>query len=43
MDFAEHANLAHPARDQLGPLGTEVQDQDAVGVNIARLSRAGEG
>ncbi|MNN44943.1 hypothetical protein D3C81_1592530 [compost metagenome] len=34
VDFAVHADLAHTAGDQLGVLGTEVQDQDPVSVNI---------
>jgi len=34
MQLAIHADLAHAASDQLGVLGTEVEDQDAVGVNV---------
>src|SRR5690606_18061631 len=34
MQFAIHADLTHAAGDQLGVLGTEVEDQDAVGVNV---------
>ena len=34
MDLAVDADLAHPARNQLGVLGTEIQDQDAVGVDV---------
>nr|GFD57638.1 hypothetical protein [Tanacetum cinerariifolium] len=32
--FAVHADFANAAGDQLGVLGTEVQNQDAVGVNV---------
>ena len=31
LDFAIDAALAHPARDQLGDLAAEIEDQDAVG------------
>ena len=31
MDFAIDPALAHPARDQLGDLAAEIEDQDAVG------------
>ena len=34
VDLAIHADLAHAAGDQLGVLGTEIQNQDAVGVNV---------
>ncbi|MCY1422568.1 hypothetical protein D9M71_382550 [compost metagenome] len=34
VDFAVHADLAHAAGDQLGVLGTEIEDQDSVGVNV---------
>ncbi|MDT4862520.1 hypothetical protein FQZ97_971790 [compost metagenome] len=34
MDLAVHTDFAHAAGDQLGVLGTEVEDQDAVGVDI---------
>jgi hypothetical protein len=34
MDLAVHAELAHAARDELRVLGTEIQDQDAVGVDV---------
>ncbi|MNG03998.1 hypothetical protein D3C84_871020 [compost metagenome] len=34
VQLAIHADLAHAAGDQLGVLGTEVEDQDAVGVNV---------
>jgi hypothetical protein len=34
QDFAEHALLAHAARDELGVLGAEVEDQDARGVDV---------
>ncbi len=27
-DFGEHAGIAHAARDQLGNLGTEVENED---------------
>ena len=30
MDLAVDVRLAHPARDELGELGAEVEDQDAV-------------
>jgi hypothetical protein len=32
--FAIHADLAHAARDQLGVLRAEIEDQDAVGVDV---------
>ena len=35
MDLAIDAGLAHAPRDQLGVLGTEIQDQDAVGMYVA--------
>ena len=31
MDLAVHAALAHAARDELGDLGTEIEDQNGVG------------
>ena len=34
MDLAVNANLTDPAGDQLGVLGTEVQNQDAVRMDI---------
>ncbi|MNE20302.1 hypothetical protein D3C80_1134140 [compost metagenome] len=34
VDLGVHADLAHATGDQLGVLGTEVQDQDPVGVNV---------
>lgn len=34
MQFAVHTDFAHAAGDQLGVLGTEVEDQDAVSVNV---------
>jgi hypothetical protein len=34
MDLAVHADLAHAARDQLGVLGAEIEDQDAIGMNV---------
>ncbi len=34
MKLAVHADLAHAAGDQLGVLGAEVEDQDAVSVNV---------
>ncbi|MNE22173.1 hypothetical protein D3C80_1153660 [compost metagenome] len=34
VQFAVHADFAHAAGDQLGVLGTEVEDQDAVSVNV---------
>ncbi|MNX29261.1 hypothetical protein D3C86_593940 [compost metagenome] len=34
MQFAVHADFTHAAGDQLGVLGTEVEDQDAVSVNV---------
>ena len=34
VQFAVNADFAHAASDQLGVLGTEVQDQDAVSVNV---------
>ncbi len=33
-DFTVHADFPHPAGDQLGVLGTEVQNQDALGMDI---------
>ena len=35
MDFAIDAGLAHTPCDQLGVLGTEIQNQDPVGMNVA--------
>ena len=35
VDFAIDADLPHPAGDQLGVLGPEVEDQDAVEMNVA--------
>ena len=35
MDFTIHADLAHTARNQLGVLGTEIQDQDPVGMDVS--------
>jgi hypothetical protein len=37
MDFAIHAELAHATRDQLRVLRTEIEDQDPVGVDVARV------
>ncbi|GMQ54354.1 hypothetical protein YSKK_22160 [Halopseudomonas aestusnigri] len=34
MDLAVNTDLAHPTGNELGVLGTEVQNQDAVSVNI---------
>ena len=34
VQLAVHADFAHAAGDQLGVLGTEIQDQDTVGVNV---------
>ena len=34
QDFAVDAELAHAARDELGVLGAEVEDQDARGVDV---------
>ncbi len=34
VQFAVHTDFTHAAGDQLGVLGTEVEDQDAVGVNV---------
>lgn len=34
MQLAVHADFTHAAGDQLGVLGTEVEDQDTVGVNV---------
>ena len=34
MDLAVHAALAHAARDQLRVLRAEVEDQDAVRVDV---------
>jgi hypothetical protein len=28
MDFGKHAGFAHAAGDQLGDLGTEIEDED---------------
>src|SRR6185312_2640479 len=41
-DLAIHADLAHPSRDQLRVLRTEVEDEDLVGVDVlhARLSHS---
>ncbi len=42
VDFAIHPALAHAARDQLGNLAAEIDDQDAVGHQVwsSKLSRA---
>ena len=46
-EFAINTDFPHPARDQLGVLGSEIKDQDALGVNIghgldsARLDQSG--
>lgn len=34
VQFAVHADFTHAAGNQLGVLGTEVEDQDAVSVNV---------
>jgi hypothetical protein len=34
MDFAEHPEFAHPAGDELGVLRAEVEDQDAILVQV---------
>jgi hypothetical protein len=34
MDFAVHADFAYAARDQLGVLGSEIQYEDSVRMNI---------
>jgi len=34
MQFAVHTDFTHAASDQLGVLGTEIEDQDTVGVNV---------
>ncbi len=34
MQFAVDPDFTHAAGDQLGVLGTEVEDQNAVGVNV---------
>ena len=34
VQLAVHADLAHAAGNQLGVLGTEIEDQDAVSVNV---------
>jgi hypothetical protein len=39
MYLAEHAELAHPARDQLRVLGAEVEDEDARGVDVGLRDR----
>ena len=39
MDFAVDAELAHAARDELGVLGAEVEDQDARGVDVGLWTR----
>src|SRR5262249_43696471 len=40
-DFAVHADLAHTARDQLGVLRSEVEDQDAAGVDVLVHANSG--
>jgi hypothetical protein len=39
MDLAVHAELAHAPRNQLGVLRAEIQDEDAVGVDVALCGR----
>jgi hypothetical protein len=39
MDLAVDAVFADAARDQLGVLGPEIEDQDAVRVNVGRAHR----
>ena len=34
IDFTIHADLTHASRNQLGVLGTEIQDQDSVCMNV---------
>ena len=41
MDLAVDAAFADAARDQLRVLGAEVEDQDAVRVDVRRPHRAG--
>src|SRR4029077_12195280 len=41
VDLAVHPELAHAARDQLGVLGTEVEDQNAVRMNVRVGGRGG--
>ncbi len=40
MDLAVDAELAHATGDQLGVLRTEIEDQDAVGVDVTGLRQA---
>jgi hypothetical protein len=42
MNLAIHTQLTHAARNQLGVLRTEVQNQDAVRVDV-RVGRASRG
>lgn len=35
LNFAIHADFPHPAGNELGVLGAEIQNQDAVEMNIA--------
>jgi hypothetical protein len=42
MDLAVDAKFAHAARDQLGVLRTEVQNEDAVRVNVRARGRLGK-
>jgi hypothetical protein len=39
MDFRVHAAFAHPSGDQLGVLAAEVEDQDAIRVDVRPLER----
>ena len=41
MDLAVDAQLAHAARDELGVLRTEVEDQDLVGVDVRHVTKSG--
>jgi hypothetical protein len=34
VELAIHADLAHAARDELAVLSAEIEDQDAVGVDV---------
>jgi hypothetical protein len=34
IDFTIHPCLAHPPRNQLSVLGTEIKDQDSVGMDV---------
>ncbi len=43
MDLAVDAQLAHAPRDQLGVLRAEVEDQDAVGVDVGMRVPLGRG